>query len=555
MTNKKVEKQGKNKKIGIICLAVSAVIVVGYLCLCMIAGGNDFIGTTLINGVDVSEMTKQEAIAALNNKYVKDDVKTVSLSVNNDKQFTLNTENALSFDATTTVDEIYSKQHSSFFNQGMLLFSNNNYSVPVTVKDQSVLETAIKESGILDYDTSVATTYNILDDAVEFVKGKEGVKVTLETVVKDVTDALTQYKVNEAVICTLTKSGIAEDEMTKIHTELNKECVNATLDKNNGYAIVPSQVGIYYSLDDAKKAFDGVQDGETFKVAATVTQPKVTTELLEKNLFKDVLGSYTTTVSGIESRRHNVKLSGSKCNGTILLPGEVFSYNGVVGKRTAAAGFGVGAAYVDGEVVEAIGGGICQTSSTIYNAAMLANLQIVERKAHSYVSSYVPIGRDATVSWGGPDFKFKNNTDYPIKIVASYVNHKQTIKIYGTDLENITVKITSTQLSSTPYQTVTKEDPTMDEGQTKVTQSGSTGATAQSYRYVYKNGTLISSSKEAYSSYKTRNEIVYVGTKPVETPPATDTTTPEGDAGTTTPTTPNTDSSTTTQSNEQNVTQ
>ena len=532
MTKKKTQ-QTKNKKIVLACSLAAGIIVAGYLLLCVIAGGNDFIGKTVINGVDVSDMTKQEAITALENKYTQDAAASLTLSVNNDKQFTVNTENVLDFNASQGVEDVYKEMHSSFFKQGYLYLVGSEYSAPITVKDSVALENAIKASGVLEYDTSVPTQYNILDTEVEFIKGKEGVTVSLESVVNDVTTALGEYNVAEAIVCTLEKSGNFDGEMERLHTELNKEGVNATLDKKNNYAIVPSQVGVSYSLEDAQKLYKDTKEGESFKVTASIFKPTVTTEDLEKNLFKDVLGSYTTSVSGTSVRKNNVKLAGSKCSGTILLPGEVFSYNKVVGERTKANGFGEAGAYVNGLTVDVVGGGVCQPSSTLYNAVMLANLEIVERSAHSYVSGYVPIGRDATVSWGGPDFKFKNNTDYPIKITSSYSNSRLTMKIYGTDLENITVKITSEKLSSKAYKTIEKEDPTLEVGKRVTEVTGYAGATAQSYRHVYKDGKLISSKKEAYSAYKKRDKVVLVGTKPVATPPPT--TPPATDAGTPTP--------------------
>ena len=192
-----------------------------------------------------------------------------------------------------------------------------------------------------------------------------------------------------------------------------------------------------------------------------------------------------------------------------------------------------------------VGGGVCQPSSTLYNAVVLSNLEVTERRNHTYVSSYVPIGRDATVSWGGPDFKFKNNTDYPIKVVSSYSNNRLTMSIVGTDLEDITVEFTSTKLSSTPYNTIEKEDPTLEEGKRKVDVSGYNGAKAQSYRKVYKAGVLISSEKEAYSAYSKRDKVVLVGTKKKETTtPPTDNTTPS-----TNDTVPSTDDTTSTDNN------
>lgn len=533
MAKKKKRQLKKQSKIALACSFAGAVLLAGYILLCVIADGNDFIGKTIINGVNVSNMTKEEAITAVENQYKTDEVTSLLLSVNNDKTYTVKTENTLSFDASKGVEDIYNEIHSSFFRKGFLYLMGGKYSAPITIQDQAALEKAILSSGALDYDTSVLTKYEILDDSVEFTKGTEGVTVTLESVVNDLTQALSQYDIKDPITCTLEKSGEYSKEMERLHVELNKEGVNATLDKNNNYEIIPSQVGAVYDLEDAKAAFNKVNAGQKCKVNATITQPKITTEDLQKNLFKDVLGSYTTHVSGTSVRKGNVKLAGDKCDGTILLPGEVFSYNGVVGERTKANGFGEASAYLNGLTIQEVGGGVCQPSSTLYNAVMLANLEITERSPHSYVSSYVPIGRDATVSWGGPDFKFKNNSDYPIKVTSEYKNNKLTMKIIGTNVDNITVKITSEQLSSKPFSTITKEDPNLEEGKTRVEITGYEGATAQSYRHVYKDGVLVSTTKEAYSAYKKRDKVVYVGTKKVQTPPAT---TPE-DNGTTPPTT------------------
>ena len=529
MAKKKKQQLNKNAKIALVCSLSAAVIVAGYILLCLIAGGNDFIGKTIINGVDVSGMTKQEAITALEQQYKTDDKGSLNLSVNNDKTYTVKTKDLLVFDATQGVENVYNDMHSSFLRQGFLYFMGGEYIAPVTLKDQSALEKEILTSKVLDYDTCVLTQYKILDKHVEFTKGKEGVTVSVESVVADINKALTDYKLTDTIVCTLQTSGEYSKEMERVYNAIKGEGTNATLDKNNNYAIIPSQVGVAYNVEEAKTAFSNIEAGQTIKVSATITQPKVTTADLQKNLFKHVLGSYTTYVSGTDVRRNNVRLAGNKCNEVILLPGEEFSYNGVVGERTIANGFGAAAAYVNGLTVNEVGGGVCQPSSTLYNAVMLANLQVTERSPHSYVSAYVPIGRDAAVSWGGPDFKFKNTSDYPIKVTSVYKDHNLTMQIHGTNVDNITVKITSEQLSTKPYSTITREDKNLEVGKTRVEVSGYTGATAQSYRYVYKNGVLISSGKEAYSSYKKRDQIVYKGTKPVPVPttPATPST-PEG---------------------------
>ncbi len=237
---------------------------------------------------------------------------------------------------------------------------------------------------------------------------------------------------------------------------------------------------------------------------------------------------YSTYVSGSSVRKNNVKLAGEKCNGIILLPGEEFSYNHTVGKRTKAAGFGEAGAYLNGETVQEVGGGVCQTSSTLYNAVVLANLKVTERSNHTYISSYVPIGRDATVSWGGPDFKFKNNRDYPTKIEASYANSKLTCKIIGTDVDGSYVKFTSEKTGDVGFNTKYENDDTIPEGQQVTRTAGSNGGRAVSYRLVYdKNGNLISKTKEANSYYKGHDALIAVGTMKVETPAPTVPVTPE----------------------------
>ena len=186
--------------------------------------------------------------------------------------------------------------------------------------------------------------------------------------------------------------------------------------------------------------------------------------------------------------------------------------------------------------MDSIGGGICQTSSTIYLATLLANLEIVERYAHRYAPSYITMGMDATVSWGGPEFRFKNNTGYPIRIDVSYENSEITVSIYGTKTDDTTVKMTREVISSTGYQTEYVETEDLPWGTQQQKQSGYTGYEVVSYRNIYDgDGNLISSNVEAKSSYKSRNEIILVG---IAGRPEGGGTTPGTDTGTDTGTDP-----------------
>ena len=227
-------------------------------------------------------------------------------------------------------------------------------------------------------------------------------------------------------------------------------------------------------------------------------------------LFRDVLGEARTHVSGSAGRIGNVKLSAKLINGIVLNSGDTFSYNDSVGKRTEARGFKPAPAYVKGETVDEVGGGICQTSSTLYLACLLSNMEITERYAHRYVPAYIDWGMDATVSWGGPDYKFTNNTLYPVKIVTEYSKGSLTIKLLGTNIDGIRVKMTNEVLSKTPWETVYQEDSTMTPGSPDVVKvTPYTGYKVKTYQTIYdKNGSVIDSHFEAASDYKVRNKVV-----------------------------------------------
>ena len=518
-----------NKKVPIIGGAVIGVILVIYIILCFLASGNGFIKNMTINGIKVNNMSKDEIVTQLEKQYRKDE-KNLLLNLSlNDQKYQIDMKDNVKVNIEKQVNNIQ-KKYNNFFTKGYHYLLQHNENISIDIKNQKQLNKDIKKSGILDYSTLVPTTYKVEKTKVIFTKGKSGEAVKQKDVYNTIQTALNEYDFNKTL--KIKPSSVSEDEsvMKTIYKTLSKKGKNATLDKNNDYKIVAEQYGAKYDLDDSISAFNKAKEGKEFEVKAKAIVPSITKEDLERNLFKDVLGEYTTTVNGSSVRKNNVRLAGEKCN-VILLPGEEFSYNQTVGKRTKENGFGEAGAYLNGETVQEVGGGVCQTSSTLYNAVVLANLEVTERTNHTYISSYVPIGRDATVSWGGPDFKFKNNRDYPIKIEASYAGGKLTCKIIGTDVDGSYVKFTSERTGDVAYNTKYENDDTITEGQQVTKQAGSNGGKAVSYRLVYdKDGKLISKKKEANSYYKGHEAIIAVGTMKVEQVPET---TPE--------TTPNTE--------------
>jgi len=322
-----------------------------------------------------------------------------------------------------------------------------------------------------------------------------------------------------------------ELDLESLARELNAEPSNARYDIEQG-KVVDGAVGVSLDPEAARFALEAAGPGETVLLPAQVVYPEMTAQELEAVLFRDELGSTSTKLSGSKARRNNVKLAGDCCNGVILNDGDVFDYNQVVGRRTTERGFGAAPAYVSGETVETIGGGICQVSSTIYYAALLSNLEIVERYAHGYTPSYITWGMDATVSWGGPEFRFKNNTGYPIRLDVVCDNNQIKVTFVGTKTDDTYVKMTYEEIASSGYETEYIETDELDWGTQKQKQSPYTGHTVISYRNLYSgDGTLISRTKEAKSVYKSRNEIILVGTRGK---PASGTVMPEFGGGTST---------------------
>lgn len=209
--------------------------------------------------------------------------------------------------------------------------------------------------------------------------------------------------------------------------------------------IIPEQEGIGFDAAKARKLWDAAGELENVTIPVTLYPAAVTKAELENMLFRDVLGEQETSFSGsTDNRISNLELLTTKLNGIVMMPGDEFSYNEALGERTKEAGFLPAAAYDNGEVVQQIGGGICQGSSTLYCAVLQSNLEVLDRTCHEFDPGYLPKGMDATVSWGRPDFRFKNNRDYPIRIEAVCDRETKTLtmRIYGTNVtgERIEVK-------------------------------------------------------------------------------------------------------------------
>ena len=294
------------------------------------------------------------------------------------------------------------------------------------------------------------------------------------------------------------------------------------------YKVVEGVFGLGFNADDAKSTLSNAAYGSQITIPFEKTEPETTTQELEERMFRDTLATFTAESSSDSGRKKNLKLACAAVDGIILNPGDIFDYNEALGQRTTAKGYREANAYVNGETVKTVGGGICQVSSTLYYCALMADLEIVTRRNHSYPSSYIPLGMDATVSWGGPEFRFKNNTNYPIKIVASASGGDTTISIMSYDDRDYYVKMEYEVLKKTSYSVVYKtfaHDNPEGYKNGQVLSTPYTGYVVDTYRVKYSKATNeeISRTYEARSTYKHRDKVI---AKVEAAPESSGTTTP-----------------------------
>ncbi|MCI5943882.1 MAG: VanW family protein [Eubacterium sp.] len=518
---KKQKRKQEQKKKRIIFLVVFLLLVTAYLIACAVPQDGKNVSRVYINGVDVSGLGEKETAQKVQKDFT-DRYSKLTITVRAlEKDYPVHMFDSLSVDVDKAVKEAASFAHGSFLTRGAALIKagifKQEYTWNPQVTDNEALKKAIEDAGLMEINTTVQTRYKLKEKELVFKKGVTGVSVDGDKLMAVITENVQKQDFQTVIESPMLTGTVKPVDMNSVYKKVYKKKKDATLDPKKDYKIVKSVHGVSFDVDKAKEALDSAAEGERISVPLIIDKPKITTDQMKKYLFRDTLGKCITNVGGTNARVSNVALAAKKINGTILLPGESFSYNDTVGERTAARGFQKAPAYLEGKTVQELGGGICQVSSTLYKAVLLSNLKIEEHHNHSYVSSYIGIGMDATVSWNGPDFQFSNNRDYPIKIIAEYSGGQVTCRIEGSNLDGSSVEMTAETLQVKGCNTVYQEDSELEKGKTEVVSSGHDGYVVQTYRKVYdKNGKLISSNKEAYCVYRTQDRVIRVGTKEPE---------------------------------------
>ena len=304
-------------------------------------------------------------------------------------------------------------------------------------------------------------------------------------------------------------------DLEELHASLAAEPVNARFDEN--YAVQPEKPGCSFDLEAAKALLEEAEPGDTVRIPLVLTPPEVTAAELEARLFRDLLAAIDTPLTNNAVRTENIRLAASAIDDTILLPGQNFSYNAALGERTEERGYGPATSYVNGDLVEEVGGGICQLSSALYWCAMKADEVILERTNHLYYQTYVPYGMDATVSWGGPDFSFRLKDEYPVRMKAWIEGGMLRVELWGTKLDDIRVELEYEVNEVYPHKVLYLENKNVKSGTQVILDYGRDGMKVTTYRLRYSGeGELLEKVQEAVSVYASREEeiIVAPGEKP-----------------------------------------
>ena len=353
------------------------------------------------------------------------------------------------------------------------------------------------------YAAPVDFTYEMGEESVTVTPGSDGQQLDADALLAAVEDALSrgaaELRVETEVIPSAELNGQALSKLVYVEPKA------AGLDENG--KLTPAVIGLSVNPEEAQSILDAAAPGEPVTIPLEYTPPGTSGD--EALYYKDLLATVTTTVSGTADRFHNVALSASFCDGMVLQPGEVFSYLGAISPISVAHGFQVGTGYKNGQTVDMVGGGVCQMSSSLYYCAVYSNLEIVRRACHAFATGYIPNGLDATVYAPTLDFKFRNSSGFPIKIIASLSGKQLTVQFYGTNPDGIKVETERYTRSTTNWTTVYKPDETIPRGSTKVDVTPYTGYEVDVYRCVYDaNGNQISRTYENHSRYAKRDKVI-----------------------------------------------
>lgn len=477
-------------------------------------GSSHIINNVYINDVSVSSLSIEEARNKLEPILQEKLEKEISIKFEDYESSILPAEITFEYNLTPALEEAYSLGRTgniltNNFRILLSLFKKTNIEAPITYNSEQ-LDNVVDNISVEIPNLVVQPTYYISNNELILTKGTAGNQLdkdeTKQTILSVINDGI------ENISLPVSSVQPESIDIQKIHDEIYTEPQNASVTKNP-YSVSVEKKGVDFGItvEEAQNLVN-TSESEEISIPLVYKDAEITVADLGEDIFGNIISSYPTKYDVTNTNRAtNLEIAASKINGIVLEPGEIFSFNQVVGERTTKSGFKEAIIYADGELDYGIGGGICQISSNLYNAVLEANLEIVERKNHSMTVNYVPIGRDATVSYGSVDFKFKNSRSYPIKIVATVNSGIITISICGIKEENeydVDIVVETTQKDD--FEIVYEYSSSVPEGTEIIKQTGKYGYKCSTYKVLYQNGKLVSKTLLSTDTYKPQKQIVQV---------------------------------------------
>ena len=310
---------------------------------------------------------------------------------------------------------------------------------------------------------------------------------------------------------------VVRDLVRIIESNINRDAVDAqvaTFDfSSRSFTFSEDQTGARLDGDDLYRriidALDRKDYAAVISVSSTPLLPQVTrVELM--NSFS-LISSYTTQTTSDANRNNNINLAANAVMGTVVMPGESFSFNAATGQRTLEKGYLPAAAIAGGTTVDEVGGGVCQVSSTLFNAAAMADLTILSRSPHTWPSNYVEKGRDATVNWPNLDFVFRNDKSTPVFIVAFYRQRQCTVEIYGASLgAGVSISLSTRLISTTdpPQEAIYEQNPLLAPGTVQEKKKARTGYVVETYKIYQRNGVETRRELLCTSNYQMIQQVI-----------------------------------------------
>ena len=467
----------------------------------------------LIGGIDVSGMsieTAQNVILENITNKKQEDIKII-IPENEDTYINLD-DLKINYNINSSIDEAFNIGRSeNIFKNNFDILKLKLHKKNINLKfefDEEKLNSIISDLSSNIKTSAVPNSYYIEENQLIITPGIKGNGIDLDDFKFKLNNLLNNAssKIN-SIETKLIEISPEEIDIDKIYNEIYKDPKNAYYEEEP-FKVYPEVIGISFDKDIAYSLLQSKQ--EEYIIPLKITPPEITTADLNINIFHDILSNFTTKYDlSNTDRTTNLELAASKIDGCILSPGEEFSYNKIVGARTISAGYKEAKIYSNGEVVDGVGGGICQISSTLYNAVFYANLDVTERHNHQFITSYVPAGRDATVVYGSKDFKFVNNRTYPIKITCTVKNGIVACSISGIKEDSeYKVDFDIETVSKTAPQIKYEHSSSIEKGTEIIKQKGSTGSTVDVYKVLKLNGAIVSKAFQYQDTYNALEKII-----------------------------------------------